>query len=292
MASVIAKPQMEKFRILGIVLVRNEDLYVRCAIRNIVAACDEVLVLDHQSKDRTPGILRELEAEFANVRVRTIKRPSESHDAIESYAGKNYWIFAVDGDEIYDPVRTRELFESMREGRYSEYYRLRGNVLHCTSADADRYEGHLAPPSRSMTKLYNFSFLEKWTGGFERLHGGEIVFREGCSARKVLNLYEGYGFEDAPFRCLHLVFLKRSSLDREGSGPRLNIADRLSRGFFGRWKDRVRGWFGRSGVSAAKYKNYALGERVVLTDPAFGLVRETYLSRSQESGVRSRNSIS
>ena len=41
--------------IVGIVLVRNEDVFVEQAIRNVAAFCDRIHVADHVSTDRTLG---------------------------------------------------------------------------------------------------------------------------------------------------------------------------------------------------------------------------------------------
>ena len=40
-------------QIVGIVLVRNEDVFVEQAIRNVAAFCDRIHALDHVSTDRT-----------------------------------------------------------------------------------------------------------------------------------------------------------------------------------------------------------------------------------------------
>ncbi len=46
--------------IVGIVLVRNEDLYVKQAVSNIARFCDRIILCDHQSADTTPAILKML----------------------------------------------------------------------------------------------------------------------------------------------------------------------------------------------------------------------------------------
>ena len=44
-------------RIVGSVLVHNEDLFVEQAIRNVAAFCDRIHVVDHLSSDRTQAVL-------------------------------------------------------------------------------------------------------------------------------------------------------------------------------------------------------------------------------------------
>ena len=264
----------EPFRIIGIVLVRNEEFFIRTALENILPACDEIHVFDHGSKDQTFSILSEVSAREPKVRIQSIQSPEESHQAIEKFAGTRTWIFAVDGDEIYDPERTKAFCDRLRGGEFSEVFQLRGNVLHVDEWSGDEYAGFLAPPSRAMTKMFNFSRLSSWTGGFERLHGGEQVFKSEVKKPRRYALSDEFDFNDSPFRCLHLVFLRRSSREKEGSGPRMNIADRLSQNFVSRLKHRFNALLGRTAVSDAKYKNYALGGHVRIADPSFRIRRE------------------
>ena len=41
--------------IIGIALVRNEDIFVERALRNTIDFCDRLIVADHQSTDGTLG---------------------------------------------------------------------------------------------------------------------------------------------------------------------------------------------------------------------------------------------
>ncbi len=46
-------------RIVGAVLVHDEDVFVERSIRNVVGFCDRIHAVDHLSSDRTPAILRD-----------------------------------------------------------------------------------------------------------------------------------------------------------------------------------------------------------------------------------------
>ena len=268
---------VEQFRVIGIVLVRNEDFYVETSIKNIVDACDEIQVFDHRSTDRTTSILKALAAREPKVSVRTIRSPEESHQGIEKYAGTRTWIFAVDGDEIYDPVRTQEFCDELRGGKYSEVFQLRGNVLHVDEWSGSEYKGFLAPPSRAMNKLFNFSLLKSWEGGFERLHGGTPVYVDGIERPKRHAISDDFSFEDSPFRCLHMVFLRRSSKEKTGQGTRLNIADNVSARFGERLRRKLLGVLGIRSSSPGKLKNYRLGDRVTVIDPVFRVTQSKEL---------------
>ena len=214
-------------RIVGIGLVRNEDVFVETAVRNVADFCDEIHLADHGSTDRTPAILRALAGKLPKIHYRSIRHPSESHGLIRYLAGSPTWVFGVDGDEIYEPDRLARLRKKILSGEFDQHWMLLGNVLHVTKLDQDRRRasGHLAPPCRSMTKLYNFNAIESWDGYTpERLHGGNVRFRAGFARGDRRALYEEVSWSEADFRCLHLCFLKRSSRDG-GKTNRRNIIE-------------------------------------------------------------------
>lgn len=211
-------------------LVRNEDRFVGWAVRSAIDFCDEFLVCDHGSTDATPDILARLAGEFApKLRVHRIRHSGESHRLIQPYAGTDTWVFGVDGDEIYDPAGLARLRARLEAGEFAGSWALFGNVLNVRRLDpaAGRAEGHLAPPCRSMTKLYNFAAITAWTGRIvERLHGGRIDFRPGFDATLRRALHDEAAWPAADFRCLHLCFLPRSSREASSAAPRPNIMDR------------------------------------------------------------------
>ncbi len=258
-------------KIVGIMLVRDEDRFVEWAIRSAIDFCDEFLVCDHESRDETPVILGQLVREYGGkLTVRRCRDSGESHRMIQPYAGTATWIFGVDGDEIYDSAGLARLRVRLEAGEFAAWWVVFGNVLNVKQLDVPGGEaaGHLAPPCRSMTKLYNFAAIEAWDGKIvERLHGGEIRFRAGFAADRRLNLHDQTSWEDADFRCLHLCFLGRSSRDA-GAAPRRNIMDRHA------WSlekvaVRLRAFLTRESVLDWKEQKYARGPRVILPITAF-----------------------
>lgn len=228
------------YEIIGIVLVKNEDVFIEQSLTNILGFCDKIIVADNMSTDGTSEILRKLSDIHAKVEYHLIDRIGISHDLIKEYAGKKVWIFGVDGDEIYDSeglIRFRKLLLS---GIYDQWWLIFGNVLNCTELMSGNFKvsGYLAPPCRSMTKLYNFGVIESWNeSSGERLHGGDVVFKSGFDKSLRLNLSERLSWEEADFRCLHMCFLQRSSEQKLNNGkiiPRPNPADIMSRNIFQR----------------------------------------------------------
>lgn len=263
----------EEKAIVGIALVRNEDVFVERAIRNVIAFCDLLIVADHQSTDGTGAILRRLATEFAGkLQLVPIREARESHFLISGYADSPTWVFAVDGDEIYDPAGLARLRADLLEGMYEESWLVFGNVLNCTAIDeaAGTATGYLAPPCRSMTKLFNFSLIESWDGAVTHvLANGTIRFKPGYDASRRLNLHEKIPWEQAQFRCLHTCFMRRSSADQAEAVARPNVSESL-RGGVTTWPrkilDRV---LRRPAISDWKKEKYARGDLVTVDARAF-----------------------
>jgi glycosyltransferase involved in cell wall biosynthesis len=216
---------------VAIGLFRDEDRFVERAVRAVFGFCDELILVDHRSRDRTPEILERLAAESPiPAAVHRVRNPSASHALIKDYAGDDVWIFGFDGDELYDPSGLECFREQLLAGEGAEDWLIRANMLHCVELDeqAGVATGYLSPPAPSVAKLFNFRQIEAWDGDNpQRLHDPSgLVFRSGAEPRKrELNLE--YSWDESPFRALHLCFLRRSSRQRS-DGARLNISDRLA----------------------------------------------------------------
>lgn len=261
-------------QIVGIVLVRNEDRFVRQAVSNILGFCDRILLVDNGSRDQTPLILKELASVNPDkVSFHAIRHPRESHDLLKPYAGTPTWIFAVDGDEIYDPERLRMFRSRLLAGEFDKHWMILGNVHHCDHLDVASgvARGYSTPPGRSITKLYNFAAIKSWGGNTpERLHGGNPDFLPKYDDQMKRQLQNEYNWEDSPLRCLHLCFLSRSSLDGPEPGYRENIMETYEGGWTNCVKRLLRKLLGRPESSDWKRDRYARGERSeVSTSPFF-----------------------
>ena len=210
-------------QIVGISLVRNEDLYIRQAITNVAEFCDRIIILDNCSTDQTSSEIAYLRSRFPKIECHRIKDYRDSHQYISPYVGTDTWAFGVDGDEIYDPIGLQKFREKLLNGTYNRHWTIFGNAVHCVAVELDKgmAVGYQTPPCRSMTKLFNFSALESWHGTFERFHGDNKIFRSGFDEGQRLSLYEKYAWEMAWFRCLHLCFVRRSTGEKKGSMSRL-----------------------------------------------------------------------
>jgi glycosyltransferase involved in cell wall biosynthesis len=259
-------------RVVGIALVRDEDLFVEQALRNVLGFCDELILADNGSRDGTLAILERLEAEQPEkVRLHRIAHPSQSHDLIAGLAGQDVWVLGVDGDELYDPARLAAFKQTLLAGELDDWWLVRGNAVHCDELAEDRATaaGWSSPPAPSMTKLHNFRLIESWDGPHpERLHGTEgLRFKDGASARKY-ELMREYSWEDSPFRCLHVCFVARSSRERKAQArrniPDMNAPRRLPL----RVWTRIRELVGAPEQSEWKH-HYRQGERIRVSAAEF-----------------------
>ena len=204
-------------QLVGSVLVRNEDVYLERAIRNVAAVCDRIHVLDHMSEDETPAILRRLADELDHLDVQRSPNAADSHLQLQPYVGTDTWVLGVDGDELFDPAGLARMREDLESALFEDVFRWKAHVLNCDELDLEqgRASGFLAPPGRPVTKLYNFAAIVAWPSCPQRLLGVDPAFRPGFHAESVLWTSSTADWDDDPLRLLHVCFLRRSSLDGE-----------------------------------------------------------------------------
>lgn len=216
-------------RIIGIFLIKNEDIYIQRVLKNIIDFCDEIIILDNMSTDNTYKILSSISEEYNRIRLYRIENALDSHKFVEEYANTNTWVFRVDGDEIFDRKGLQKLKLEILSGKYQDKWMIRGHFLHCAKIDLDKKiaKGYLAPPAKEAIKLYNFSVLDSWKsgGGAELFHCGNIVFRDGHN-KETLLMYKESSWEDSYLRCLHMRFVPRSTLE-------------MSKSFFGKFFNKI-----------------------------------------------------
>jgi hypothetical protein len=263
-------------RIVGSMLVRNEDVFVERVVRSAAHVCDRIHAFDHMSEDATWKILTRLSRELDHLEVRRGRDARVSHRVLEQYVATNTWVLALDGDTVYDPQGLAQLASELRGGAHRDVFRLSGHSLNCDELDLERgtASGYMSPPSRWGTKLFNLYAVTSWSGCPQRLLSGTPVFRPGYTHEARRELFRELSWEDDPLRTLHLCFLPRSSLD----GPEA-VAGRLSLGETGLFQrspvGRLRRWL-RPPITdprVAEYRRrgtnwkqewYRLGERVTV----------------------------
>lgn len=222
-----------KTKIIGVMMVKNEDRFVGAALRNILGFCDKIIVIDTGSVDKTLERVQEIiDANYCDVTIVHEHNLIRTHSYIEHYARTDTWIFGVDGDEIYDfrglSLLRTDLIEN--ESINNKINRLRGKYLHVTSLDKNMATGYMGPPSHNPTKLYNMKQVVTWPsdGVHSLFHPKTRQYVPGTRESKLL---DPDGWDNCDLKCLHMRFLTRSSLEvPEEDKVRLNPEDRLGFG--------------------------------------------------------------
>jgi glycosyltransferase involved in cell wall biosynthesis len=259
-------------QIVGSVLVRNEDAYLEQAIRNVAGFCDRIHAVDHVSTDGTWEILRALESELDHLDVHRSRNSATAHRLLAAYAGSSTWVLGVDGDELYDPAGLARLRAELLAGLHAEVFRVKAHVLNCDELDGHEHaSGWLAPPSRPITKLFNFGAVTSWPESPDPLQAGDPVFRPGQDWESRKALADGTTWDTDPLRCLHLCFLPRSTRDATGVRRNLDESGEYDRGPVGKVKRLLRRSGRPPGDRNWKHEWYARGAHVTVdARPFFG----------------------
>lgn len=215
-------------RILGIVLVRNEENFVTWAIENAIGFVDEMLVIDNLSRDSTPDRLAALAVRHPKIRLIRDSQPDRTNRHLQPYIGRDVWVFGLDGDEVYDRNGLARMRARVLSGEFARSWSVFGHSLHPTVVDFDhgRATGYITPTAAAATKLYNFAIMESWHANTQRLHGRPVL-KPGYTFEDGWREPVGSSWVESDFRNLHFCFFPRSSLDQ--TEVRANITDRSFR---------------------------------------------------------------
>lgn len=263
-----------RVRIVGSVLVHNEDLFVERAIRNAAGFFDRIHAFDHVSTDGTWDVLRTLAQEYDHLEVKRTRNSGDAHASLAGYAGTRTWVLGVDGDELYDPQGLARLREALLAGEHADVFRMKAHVLNCEELDAERRtaSGWLAPPSRPVTKLFYYGAVDSWPTSPDPLQTGDPAFREGYGWEVRRDLADTTGWDDDPLRLLHVCFLRRSTADPDRDWAlRYSVNETLTyrRDLLGALVRRVRGTPARKDPANWKDRWYRVGDRVTLDVSSF-----------------------
>ena len=181
--------------------------------------------MDNRSEDRTRRIVEAVAGVHPHIEILDVRNPNRTHRFLESWAGTRTWVFSIDGDEIHDPAGLAVLRQRLTEGRYDDYWQIAGhsvNVLGLHHEKATAF-GYSWPEVLPSCRIFNFHAIESWRNGDERLHGGQIVFKPGYAETRH-DLRDRETWDETAFRCLHLCFIPRSSLDIREIGDEGDMA--------------------------------------------------------------------
>jgi glycosyltransferase involved in cell wall biosynthesis len=106
------------------ILTHNEELDIAACIES-AALCDDVIVVDSYSSDRTPEIAREMARHYPQVRF--IQHAFESHGKqrtwmLRNVPTKHAWSYILEADERMTPELFAECTVSCASGKHVGYY--------------------------------------------------------------------------------------------------------------------------------------------------------------------------
>ena len=262
-------------QIVGSVLVRNEDVFVERVDpqrRRVLRPhprrrprLDRPHLGDRCARSRESSTISTC-ADRATRRARTA--------CSRRTRAPTTWVLGVDGDELYDPAGLARLRVDLLAGAHADVFRLKAHVLNCDELDVDRgrASGWLAPPSRPVTKLFNFA-VRRVVDGEPRPAAGRATrssSRASTGSRGATSPIDTT-WETDPLRLLHVCFL-----------PRVRAWTRRRRARESRRVARVRPRPGRdaeasrppaadAGATGPNWKRewYARGERVTVDASPF-----------------------
>ena len=205
-------------QIVGVFLVKNEEHFIAWSLMNVVKFCDQIIVLDNLSTDRTREIVENVADQLDHIELIEVKDANNTQKYLEKYFGSRTWVLGVDGDEIHDPIGLAQMRNRIKSGEFDQFWSVSSRYLHVTEFDfaGSIVRGYPSPPAKAGLKLYNFNAIDNWQSKWrkrERLHGKGLVFRDGFSKQKTYSFPRETQWDTADFRCLHLCFLQRSSQD-------------------------------------------------------------------------------
>lgn len=219
-------------KIVGICLFKNEDIYAKRVVSNIIDFCDELIIIDNESTDDTLEIVRDNFSRNFKVKIIRCSNHAQTGKYTYEFFNTKTFLFAVDGDEIYDPVGLERIRKNIKDGAYDSSWKISGNSFHIEEWTDDWISGFTCPPNKHVVKLYNFNVIDNWIQG-ERLHGSghspypsyiesqiDVKF---CNEKgQPQNQIIPWGFSN--LRCLHTCFMPRSSKDL-GVRESCNVVD-------------------------------------------------------------------
>jgi glycosyltransferase involved in cell wall biosynthesis len=145
-------------KITAIIVARNEEKMIRDALES-VSFCDEVIVVDSGSIDKTKEIAQALGAKVYEIKSNDF---SQFRNLGLSKA-ENDWILYLDADERINPELKETIKKTIEDSSTSAFTLRRKNFY---------FGKHEWPKIEKMPRLFQKSKLKQWQG---RLHESPIV---------------------------------------------------------------------------------------------------------------------
>ena len=215
--------------IVGIVLVRNEDVFLEQAIRNVAAFCDRIHAVDHVSTDGTWEVLRALDRELRPSRRApraACRRLAQARRAIRGHC--HVGLRCRRRRALRPRSVSRAFARSCSAARTATSSRL-PRTCSTASSSTGRRGRRPAISRRPHARSRSSTTSPRSSPGAATGPSGCTAGRS-CSATvttraRVDNIGERLPWEETPLRCLHACFLRRSTQEPRAHGRARRPAD-------------------------------------------------------------------
>ena len=148
--------------ISGVIIAKDEEDIITDCFKSI-SFCDEIIVIDNNSKDRTKTIAEKMGARVFELKTDDFSRLR--NEGLEN--AKSEWILYIDADErVTDDLR-REIKEKIEHaGKYAAF-RIKRKNFYLGSSKKNEW-----PYAEKIERLFKKEFLKGWRG---RLHESPVV---------------------------------------------------------------------------------------------------------------------
>lgn len=104
--------------ITAVILTKNEEKNIVDCLEKL-AFCDEVLVIDDNSEDRTVEISRKMKA---TVYIHSLNNDFSRQRNFGLEKAKGDWVLFIDADERVSSALAQEIFQAVKENKYDGFF--------------------------------------------------------------------------------------------------------------------------------------------------------------------------
>lgn len=190
--------------IVGVLQVKDSELIVESAVKNILPLLDYLLILENNSSDSTYDKITRMSEDNEKIIVRKILNTESGGRYLYSLFGTDTVVIKVDADEIWNPKFIPIFRSSLQSQNFKNFTKIKilQGCLHVNELNLKK--PHSSGKLSDFSWVYYFGNIMAWGQFNERLHGDNIVFRKNSCESPI-------EIEVPKPVVLHLPFIKTSN---------------------------------------------------------------------------------
>tara|TARA_Y100000310_G_C20685231_1_gene818546 strand:+ start:1294 stop:2433 length:1140 start_codon:yes stop_codon:yes gene_type:complete len=165
-------------RVVGILQVKNSDLFISTVIENTLDMLDWLVILDNNSTDNTLKIVKQLSSKNDNIITKEILTVNSGGRFLHSLCGTDTVVVKIDADEVWCPYYSKNLRNELVTQDFNQYccLKIHDGWFHVDGIDINN---EVCSGKYEDMKLYYFGNILAWCQPTERLHGIPRTLRDG-----------------------------------------------------------------------------------------------------------------